>query len=208
MTAQISFAEPDWDITVYPTSTVAYGNVTIDGKPAEAGDIVYAFVYQECRGKQPVKEWEGKAIITMNIQGLDDHEPVFFKVWDADADSVYEVSFTTFTKPNKDLGYPPDLLPINALTKGITLFFPPETLEMHPYEVRQLDIAYYCNTSDQIKDVRIFGNENLEVVPENLIINIAAPTVWVGEEEIEIELLDEKDKVIEIANILIIVKYN
>ena len=199
------FAIPVWDITVYPTSTVAYGNVTLEGEPAEQGDIVYGFVNQECRGKQPVKLSEGKAYMTMNIQGLDDHEPVYFKIWDASAGSVYDVNFTTYTKPNKDIGYPPDLLPINGIRAGVTFFFPPEQLEMHPYEVRQLDVGYYCNTTKFIKNVRVFGAENLEVIPDGLMINITTTSDWTGDEEIEIELLNDADEVIEYGDILITV---
>jgi hypothetical protein len=201
-------ALPVWEMTVYPTSTIAYGKVTLEGEPAEQGDIVYAFVNSECRGKQPVKISEDKAIMTMNIQGLTDHEPVYFKIWDASADSVYDVNFTTFTKPNFDIGYPPDVLPINGIRAGVTLFFPPEELEMHPYEIRQLDVGYYCNNTKFIKDVRVFGAENLEIVPDGLILNITATSDWTGEEEIEIELLNEAREVIEYGDILIIVKPN
>lgn len=207
-TAAILFSMPVWDITVYPTSTIAYGNVTLEGEPAEEGDIVYAFVNQECRGKQPVKMSDDKAYMTMNIQGLPDHEPVYFKIWDASADSVYEVNFTTYTKPNSDIGYPPDVLPINGIRAGVTFFFPPEKLEMHPYEVRQLDVGFYCNTTEFIKEIRVFGAENLEVVPDGLMINITATSAWTGEEEIEIELLNDADEVIEYGDILIIVTPN
>ncbi|MDP8221705.1 MAG: hypothetical protein P9X26_10175 [Candidatus Stygibacter frigidus] len=197
------FAMPVWEMTVYPTSTIAYGNVTLEGEPAEQEDIVYAFVNQECRGKQPVKISDDKAYMTMNIQGLTDHEPVYFKIWDASADSVYDVNFTTYTKPNSDIGYPPDVLPINGVRAGVTFFFPPETLEMHPFEIRQLDVGYYCNTTKFIKSIRVFGAENLEVVPDGLMINITATSDWTGDEEIEIELLNNADEVIEYGDILI-----
>jgi len=199
------FAMPVWDITVFPTSTVAYGNVTLEGEPAEQGDMVYAFVNQECRGKQPVKLSDGKAYMTMNIQGLTDHEPVYFKIWDASADSIYEVNFTTYTKPNSDIGYPPDVLPINGVRAGVTFFFPPENLEMHPYEIRTLDVGYYCNTTEFIKGIRVFGAENLEVVPDGLIINITTTSAWTGDEKIEIEILNDADEVIEYGDVLITV---
>ncbi|MCF7918653.1 MAG: hypothetical protein K9N06_01915 [Candidatus Cloacimonetes bacterium] len=198
-------AMPIWDITVYPTSTVAYGMVTIAGEPAEAGDIVYAFVHRECRGKQPVKVAEDKAIMTMNIQGLDDHEPVYFKIWDASADSVFEVNYTTFTKPNQDIGYPPDLLPINGVKEPIIFYFPPEELEMHPYEIRQLDVGFYCNTVNGVQDLRVFGNENLDVTPDGLLLNIAAISDWTGTEEIEVELLNDKGEVLNYGTTAIIV---
>ncbi len=198
-------AYPLWEITVYPTSTVAYGTVTLEGQPADEGDIVYAFVQGECRGKQPVKIFEGKAYMTMNIQGQANHEPVYFKIWDASADSVYEVNYTTFTKPDSDLGYPPNVLPINGIRDGVTFFFPPKLLAMHPYEVRQLDVGFYCNTSKYIESVRIFGAENLEIVPEGLKVTITAHTDWTGEEEIEIELLNAESEVIEYGKIVVLV---
>lgn len=198
-------AMPAWEIKVYPQSTVAYGFVTIEGEPAEEGDIVYAFVLQECRGKQPVKVHEDKAYLTMNIQGMTDHEPVYFKVWDASADSVYEVNYTTFTKPNGDLGYPPDVLPINGVKAGVTYFFPPAELEMHPFELRVLDLNYYCNTTSQISTVEVTGGENLKITKEGLKLSIATETAWKGEEEIEIELLNSSYEVIEYGSVLIIV---
>ncbi|MCF7859605.1 MAG: hypothetical protein K9N07_09860 [Candidatus Cloacimonetes bacterium] len=208
LAAALLSALPLWEMTVYPTSTIAYGNVTLEGEPAAQGDIVYAFVNSECRGKQPVKMSDGKAYMTMNIQGLADHEPVYFKIWDASADSVYDVNFTTYTKPNFDIGYPPDVLPINGIRAGVTFFFPPEELEMHPYEIRQLDLGFYCNTTKFIKDVRVFGAENLEVVPDGLTLNITAVSDWTGEEKIEIELLNEAREVIEYGDVLILVKPN
>jgi hypothetical protein len=196
---------PDWEITVYPTSTVAYGNVTIEGQAADHGDIVYAFVLQECRGKQPVKIHEGNAYMPMNIQGMDDNEPVYFRIWDASEDDLFHVNFSTRTKPNKDIGYPPDVLPINGVKDAVTFFFPPEQLEMGIYEIRQLDIGYYCNTTENISDIRIFGNDNLEVVPDGFTVNISEVTGWTGEEEIEIELINEAGEVIEYGDVLIIV---
>ena len=202
-TVAIIYAAPIWEITVYPTSTVAYGNVTIEGKAAETGDIVYGFVRRECRGKQVVKIAEDRAYMTMNIQGMDAHEPVYFKIWDASADSVFEVNFTTYTKPNGDIGYPPDVLPINGVKQAVIFYFPPAELAMHPYEVRQLDIGYYCNTTIGVKELRVFGAENLEVIPDGLRLNISAISEWTGEEELEVEILNEAGEVLDYGTTLI-----
>ena len=203
ITFGIIYAAPIWDATVYPTSTVAYGFVTIEGKAADTGDIVYGFVRRECRGKQQVKIAEDIAYMTMNIQGMDDHEPVYFKIWDASEDSIYEVNFTTYTKPNSDIGYPPDVLPINGVKQAVIFYFPPEDLEMHPYEVRQLDIGYYCNTTDGVKDIRFFGAENLQVLQEGFRLNISAISEWTGEEALEVEILNEAGEVLDYGTTII-----
>lgn len=204
--AMMLLAKPSWEVTVYPTSTVAYGNVTIEGTPADEGDIVYGFVHRECRGMQPVKIANGKAYMTMNIQGLEDHEPVYFKLWDESENIVYDVDFTTYTNPNHDIGYPPDVLPVNAVKDPVLYFFPPEELVMHPYEVRNLNVGFYCNTIEVIKDIRFFGDENLSVEIEGLTLIISAITSWTGEEELEIELLNDKKEVLNYGTVLIIVE--
>ncbi|MCF7911211.1 MAG: tandem-95 repeat protein [Candidatus Cloacimonetes bacterium] len=102
-----------WNVVNYTNSTVAYGEVTIDGIPASPGDEVGAFVDGECRSVGYVVDNDGQSIVSMNIQG-ESVELVNFAVWDASVGEIAGVSFSTFTNPGYNIGYPPDLLPIAA----------------------------------------------------------------------------------------------
>ena len=110
-------AQPEWNIVTYPNSTTAYGIVTIDGIPAEVGDIVGAFVGEECRAKGNPIISGGVAYITLVIQG-ESVETAEFKIYDTDRDLVLDVDYTTLTSPGGVIGYPPDYLPINATSNS------------------------------------------------------------------------------------------
>jgi Big-like domain-containing protein/cadherin-like protein len=113
-TLSADFPRP-WDIVNYTNSTVAYCQVSIDGMLASVGDEAGAFVEDECRGLGIVTLSGGQSICTMNIQG-NVIEEVAFAAWDASEDVVCVVNFTTYTLPGGDIGYPPNLLPINAVS--------------------------------------------------------------------------------------------
>jgi len=102
-----------WEIVFYPTSTIAYCNVTIDGEQAESGDEVGSFIDGECRGVGVVFIMNGNATTFFTIQTTQ-VETVYFNVWDASEDEVLEVNYYTLTNPGGDIGYPPDQLPIDA----------------------------------------------------------------------------------------------
>ncbi|MDP8220512.1 MAG: tandem-95 repeat protein, partial [Candidatus Stygibacter frigidus] len=114
ITIYADFSRP-WEIVFYPNSTIAYCQVTIDGMPAVIGDEVGVFVDDECRGVGNVTISGDIAITSMNIQG-NVIEEVEFAVWDASEDLVCVVNYTTYSLPGGDIGYPPNLLPINALS--------------------------------------------------------------------------------------------
>ncbi|MCF7920661.1 MAG: tandem-95 repeat protein [Candidatus Cloacimonetes bacterium] len=104
-----------WEVVYYTNSTVAYCEVTIDGVMAAQDDEVGAFVAGECRGLGYVINVGNQAVCSMNIQG-NYPEPVEFAVWDESEDIVCSVSYATMTNPGGDIGYPPNLLPISAVS--------------------------------------------------------------------------------------------
>ena len=92
--AQENFGDP----VIYPNnSATVYGVVTINGQPAEAGDIVGFFVGTELRFKGPVVISGGAAYVTglMNAAGGD--EAFTFKVYDDRAKLVYPVPGISLT---------------------------------------------------------------------------------------------------------------
>ncbi|MCF7911156.1 MAG: tandem-95 repeat protein, partial [Candidatus Cloacimonetes bacterium] len=135
---------PGWTAINLTNSTVAYGNVTIDGQPANIGDIVGAFVNDECRGVGYVRQEGGQSLVTINIQG-ESQETVGFLVFDASADTIYTVFYTTLTNPGGDIGYPPNLLPIAAIT-GAGENIPPVANAGEDQEVYEGDIVVLDGT--------------------------------------------------------------
>ena len=111
------FAQPDWNVVSYTNSTTAYGTVTINGNPADNGDLVGVFVGDECRAAQNIVLNSGVAYVTLVIQG-ESVETIEFKVWDADQDQILDVAYTTQTSPGGTIGYPPNYLPIDATSSS------------------------------------------------------------------------------------------
>jgi hypothetical protein len=136
-----------WEPILYTNSTIAYCEVSIDGIPAVQGDEVGAFVGEECRGVGYVVTAGGQAVCTMNIQG-NVMELANFAVWDASEDLVCQVSYSTNTLPGGDIGYPPDLLPINALSDPNQNLAPvwnlPDTLSWAEDTTYYLDLNVYA----------------------------------------------------------------
>ncbi len=137
-----------WDVVNYTNSTVAYCLVTIDGSPASFGDEVGAFVENECRGVGVVVDNSRETISSLNIQG-ESVETVNFAVYDLSANSVYGVSYSTLTNPGGDIGYPPNMLPIAALSNGGT------GPDVFP---RPWNMVTYTNSTVAYCDVTINGS--------------------------------------------------
>ncbi|MCF7921049.1 MAG: tandem-95 repeat protein [Candidatus Cloacimonetes bacterium] len=136
-----------WDVVYYTNTTVAYGLVTIDGQPALPGDEVGAFVNNECRGIGTVVDATRNSIVTMNIQG-ETVENVYFAVWDASENTVLGVNYSTQTNPGNDIGYPPNLLPINAIS----------SVRFRDSFPRPWIVVNYTNTTVAYGNVTIDGN--------------------------------------------------
>ncbi|MCF7912336.1 MAG: PKD domain-containing protein [Candidatus Cloacimonetes bacterium] len=119
---------------IYTNSTVMYGEVTVNGEPAEAGDIVAAFVDGECRGSQEVVLDQELAYVSMLING-DTTETVTFSVYDASSDMIYEAGFTTNSSPGTDIGYPPNLCPIDVYAPLLSDLFAEPDSGMAPLTV-------------------------------------------------------------------------
>ena len=116
----VILAQPSWTVVTYTNSTTAYGIVTINGNPAEAGDYVGAFVGNECRASQQVIINSGIAYANLQIQG-ESAETVSFKVWDASASKELTVNMTTQSAPGSTIGSPPNYLQIRATAPTITV---------------------------------------------------------------------------------------
>ena len=114
------FAQPNWEPVIYTNSTTAYATVKIDGSAATESDIVGAFVGSECRAKGEVVINAGVAYTTLLIQG-EQVEEVGFKIYDASADEIYNVDYTTQSSPGGTIGLPPNFLLLEVTTQTNSL---------------------------------------------------------------------------------------
>ena len=74
----------------------AVGQVTLDGEPVEEGDIIGAFVGDECRALQPVKNDINQSFVSLVMNG-EVEESLVFKLWKNG--KVYISTFQTPLKP-------------------------------------------------------------------------------------------------------------
>jgi len=91
-------AGPNWERVNYRDSTVFSGIVTLDGKPAQAGDMLGAFVGQECRMITTVFKNNDSAYVSAVIHG-EKPEQISFKLWVKAEDKVYSLNETVTSKP-------------------------------------------------------------------------------------------------------------
>ena len=116
LTGTVLAATPGWQPVNYTQSTTAVGIVTIDGQPAESGDIVGAFVGDECRGVIEVNLNDGTAYMGMVINGDLPGETVAFRIYDSSEEQVVDVMNTCQTSPGDISGEPPNYLDINGMS--------------------------------------------------------------------------------------------
>jgi Big-like domain-containing protein/K319-like protein/type IX secretion system substrate protein/PKD domain-containing protein len=104
---------PGWVPVVYTNSTIVYAIVTIEGEEAVEGDLVAAFVGDECRAVTEVQIMTREAIASMVIQG-ETVESVHFRIWDSSEDIIYNVATSIESNPGGVIGYPPNEILLNG----------------------------------------------------------------------------------------------
>jgi hypothetical protein len=86
---------PDWQPVIYPNnSATLYGTVEINCHPAEQGDIVGAFINNECVSVSEVQINDGIAYVTLVINMPSDEATASFKVYDYSVDQVVDITST------------------------------------------------------------------------------------------------------------------
>lgn len=94
----ILFASHGWQRVNHMQSTIFSAYITINNSPAKVGDVVGAFVGEECRMIAPVKEYNGKTFVSSVIHG-DVTEQVTFKLWLQEKDTIITYNDTLISKP-------------------------------------------------------------------------------------------------------------
>ncbi|MCF7921040.1 MAG: tandem-95 repeat protein [Candidatus Cloacimonetes bacterium] len=97
---------PGWVPVIYTNSTIVYAVVSIEGEDAVAGDLVAAFVGDECRAVTEVQTTR-TAIASMVVQG-ETIETVYFRIWDSSEDIIYNCPTSIQSNPGGVVGYPPN----------------------------------------------------------------------------------------------------
>ncbi|HPT72747.1 MAG TPA: choice-of-anchor D domain-containing protein [Candidatus Cloacimonadota bacterium] len=107
---------PAWSPVVYPNQhAVIYATVTIDDVTAEPGDIIAAFVQNECRGTAVLQN-NKSATATLTVNVAQDGEELHFKLYDVSSDEVFEAENTVTVNIGETLGTPEAEIPVDIIT--------------------------------------------------------------------------------------------
>lgn len=98
----VVMADHGWQRVNYMQSTIFSAEVTLNAIPAKQGDVVGAFVQNECRMIAPIFIVDNKAYVSSVIHG-DAQEQVEFRLWMHQKDSVVVLSKTVTTSPGGSL---------------------------------------------------------------------------------------------------------
>lgn len=87
-------------IVAYPSSTTAYGLVTLNGAPVEAGQLILATVGDEVRGAGLTVLHEGQSYVTLVMNGIEPEMASFHLVQD---NGMLTSGFQLLTSPGANL---------------------------------------------------------------------------------------------------------
>lgn len=118
-TSAIYATDPWGEPRVLCSSMTVMAAVSIDGIPAEAGDILAAFIHLDgvlqLRGKTPVLLTDAVAACLLQVYTETDDEEILFRVWKHSSQTPKQVVQTLSSEVNGIVGhYPDSLYPVNA----------------------------------------------------------------------------------------------
>ncbi|MFQ3579607.1 MAG: Ig-like domain-containing protein [Bacteroidales bacterium] len=116
------YAGHGWERVNYTQSTIFTGIVKINGGWANVGDVIGAFVGNECRMICEVRKMDTND--TTFISGVlhgEVKETVVFKYWMKSIDFIYDIDTTVISNPGADIHYFP--INLNTFIKSITLSY-------------------------------------------------------------------------------------
>ncbi|MDA3881685.1 MAG: hypothetical protein PF481_00200 [Bacteroidales bacterium] len=98
------FAGHGWQRINYMQSTIFSAAVFINDKPVQEGDVLGAFVNDECRMIAPVFMHNDTSFVSSVIHG-DKEEYAHLKLWIQDKDSIIEISDSLLLQPGGSILY-------------------------------------------------------------------------------------------------------
>ncbi|PKN79923.1 MAG: hypothetical protein CVU48_03870 [Candidatus Cloacimonetes bacterium HGW-Cloacimonetes-1] len=148
---------PVWAPVLYPNNPATiYGLVTLDGIPAQANDMVAAFVGNECRGTTSVVIQRIGAYSTLLVQMNNPNEIVTLKVYAYATDEIYDVEGSMTVTYGEVIGSV-DPMPITINTSAIAT--PITSIQSTPTGIRIhwnsiTNVTHYniyaCDTPDGV----------------------------------------------------------
>lgn len=102
-----NFPKGGWEVKAYPNSTIAYGFVTLNGKPVPGGTMIGAFVDGECRALGSVKNQSDSSFVSFVVNGEFPEKVEFIM---AHRGQVYTSGYSITSQPGVPFTY---LLPIS-----------------------------------------------------------------------------------------------
>jgi len=147
------FAAPNWKRINYQQSTIFTGIVTVDGQPAQAGDIVGIFVQGECRMVSTVFIQDGNAYVSAVLHG-DRVETATVQYWSATDDNIYNADSTITTKPDSCILQFPIRLKSSNETTGVKVISSSD-IKLYPCPI---GTELHISTTKEIETVTFYNN--------------------------------------------------
>jgi hypothetical protein len=98
---------PNWQAVIYPNNTATvYATVEINGQPAHTGDVVAAFINNECVAAAPVQLHDQTAYTTLLVNMAQQNADVAFRIYDAGNDSIRAATTTLNASAGTIYGLP------------------------------------------------------------------------------------------------------
>ncbi|MCF7920239.1 MAG: T9SS type A sorting domain-containing protein [Candidatus Cloacimonetes bacterium] len=135
---ELTAALPDWQAVSYSSTTQLFAEISINDEPAVAGDVVAAFVNDECRGVAAVQMWGTVPFVALSVYGTM-IEPVSFHIYSTTMNMTWLSDFYVNSSPGNMIGYP-ELLAVdgNSLILESDLLL---SIENPPDEVETLNLS-------------------------------------------------------------------
>lgn len=148
-----------WKRVNYPNSTIFTGIVTVNGIPAESGDVVGIFVKGECRMVSTVFVQNDTAYISAVLHG-EKTDTATIQYWSRLDDKIYNVDTNIITKPAGEIQlYPIKIKAATTPTSAKNILA--SELKLYPSPVKSdLNIAY----NKDIKSIKIINNIGKEIL--------------------------------------------
>ena len=160
------FAGHGWKRVNYTNSTIFTGIVTINGIPADSGDVIGIFVDGECRMVSPVFMYGGKAYVSAVLHG-EKTETATIKYWSSKKDKVFDIDTTITTSPSNEVLQFPIKLKTNEVSTVNNRFYNENTVAIYPTVAKS---SITINTSSEINNITIIdniGNKVMEIAELN-----------------------------------------
>jgi hypothetical protein len=98
------FAGHGWQRVNYMQSTIFSAAVFINNQPVQEGDVLGAFVNNECRMTAKIFMHNDTSFVSSVIHG-DKKEYAHLKLWQKETDNIIEISDSLLLQPGKSILY-------------------------------------------------------------------------------------------------------